>query len=285
MIQSPCSPFYTVSQPSTIRKLTMAMNHFSPAPSSQSLLGKTAIVSGSSSGIGLAIAHALSSEGCNLVLNYPFPSLSSVTNDLASLLPHKAIAVCADISTLSGPQALVDAAVQEFGKIDILVNNAALAINLPFEEQTLEHWDSLVNLNGRGTFLLTQAVLPHLVERGGRIVNIDSISSRAAPALQTIYAGTKGMVDSFTRCWAKELPPKYNCTVNAVSPGPTMTEGFAAAGELFLKEMKPVMNQTPVEQRMARPEEIAFAVQFLCDPRASWINGLNLTASGGLFID
>ena len=92
-------------------------------------------------------------------------------------------------------------------------------------------------------------------------------------------------MDSFTRCWAKELPPKYNCTVNAVSPGPTMTEGFADAGELFLKKMKPVLDQTPVEQRMARPEEIAFAVAFLCEPRASWINGLNLTASGGLFID
>ena len=125
--------------------------------------------------------------------------------------------------------------------------------------------------------------LPWLPE--GRIVNIDSISARAAPPMQTIYSGTKGMVDSFTRCWAKELPPKYGCTINAVSPGPTMTEGFAAAGEAFMKEMKPVMDQTPVGKRMARPEEIAFAVGFLCEPRASWINGLNLTASGGLFID
>jgi NAD(P)-dependent dehydrogenase (short-subunit alcohol dehydrogenase family) len=204
---------------------------------------------------------------------------------LSRSLTPRAISVCADISTLEGPLSLVDAAVKEFGKIDILINNAAIAVNLPLEEQTMEHWTSLVNLNGRGTFLLTQAALPHLSKTDSRIVNIDSISARAAPAMQTIYAGTKGMVDSFTRCWAKELPPKYGCTVNAVSPGPTMTDGFAAAGERFMKMMQPVLDQTPVGARMARPDEIAFAVAFLCEPRASWINGLNLTASGGLFID
>ncbi|PVH75029.1 short chain type dehydrogenase [Cadophora sp. DSE1049] len=264
----------------------MASNTTTPnLTPAQTLRGKTAIISGSSSGIGLAIARELSSRGSNIVLNYPFPSLSSQAESLISSFPTKTITVCADISTIDGPQTLIDAAVKEFGKIDILVNNAALAVNLPFEEQTLKHWDSLVNLNGRGTFLLTQATLPHLVEQGGRVVNIDSISSRAAPPMQTIYSGTKGMVDSFTRCWAKELPPKYGCTVNAVSPGPTMTEGFAAAGEAFMKEMQPIMDQTPVGKRMARPDEIAFAVGFLCEPRASWINGLNLTASGGLFID
>ncbi|RDL31064.1 Uncharacterized protein BP5553_09853 [Venustampulla echinocandica] len=249
------------------------------------LLGKTAVISGSCSGIGAAIALELSSRGCNVVINYPYQSLELDALALSNRLTPRAIAVCADISTLDGPQTLIDAAVKEFGKIDILVNNAAIAINLPFEEQTMEHWTSLVDLNGRGTFLLTQAVLPHLSKTDSRIINIDSISSRAAPAMQTIYAGTKGMVDSFTRCWAKELPPKYGCTVNAVSPGPTMTEGFAAAGEAFIKMMQPVLDQTPVGARMAKPDEIAFAVGFLCEPRASWINGLNLTASGGLFID
>ena len=249
------------------------------------LSGKVAIISGSCSGIGAAIATELSSRGCNVVINYPSTSLQAQAVALSNSLITRAITVCADISSIEGPQTLVNEAVREFGKVDILVNNAAIAINLPLEEQTMEHWDSLVNLNGRGTFLLTQAVLPHLSRTESRIVNIDSISSRAAPALQTIYAGTKGMVDSFTRCWAKELPPKYGCTVNAVSPGPTMTEGFAAAGEPFMKMMQPVLDQTPVGPRMAKPDEIAFAVGFLCEPRASWINGLNLTASGGLFID
>ena len=207
------------------------------------LQGKVAIVSGSDSGIGAQIARDLSIAGAHVVVNYPYPTpeLTKRANDLVSSLPTPGLAVEADLSTTTGPQALIDATVKQYGKIDILVNNAGLAVNLPFEEQTLEHWDLLVNINGRGTFLLTQAALKHLVPKGGRIVNICSISARESPPMQTIYAGTKGMVDSFTRVWAKELPPKYGCTVNSVSPGPTRTEGFEAAGEGFMKIMGPVM--------------------------------------------
>lgn len=265
----------------------------------QTLQGKIAIVTGSNTGIGAAIAQELASRGASIVINYPFPTLSEAAQQTLSSLPTAATSttVEADLSTETGPQSLVDATVAKYGKVDILVNNAALAVNKQYEEQTLDDWNTLVNLNGRGVFLLTQAVLPHLPKpapgaigepnssNAGRIINICSISARAAPALQTIYAGTKGMVDSFTRVWAKELPPKYGCTVNAVSPGPTMTEGFAAAGEEFMRAMAPVMQQTPVGGRMARPEEIAFAVGFLSEPRASWINGLHLVASGGLHID
>lgn len=84
---------------------------------------------------------------------------------------------------------------------------------------------------------------------------------------------------------AKELPPRYGCTVNAVSPGPTKTEGFATAGDEQMKILQPIIDQTPVGARMAEPEEIAFAVAFLCEERARWINGEHLVASGGLFID
>lgn len=254
----------------------------------QTLHDRVAIVTGSNTGIGAAIARDLSSRGASVIINYPFPSLAAQAEAVVASLPTASTsrAVEADLSTTTGPQGLVDAAVAAYGRVDVLVNNAGLAVNKPFEEQDLADWDKLVNLNGRGVFLLTQATLPHLPKAGGgRIVNIVSISARAAPPLQTIYAGTKGMVDSFTRVWAKELPRKYGCTVNTVSPGPTMTDGFAAAGEGFMKEMRPVMEQTPVGDRMAQPDEIAFAVGFLCEPKASWINGVHLTASGGLFID
>lgn len=248
------------------------------------LQNQVAIVSGSSSGIGAEVGRELASRGANIVLNYPFSTLREEAERLAASLPTKAIAVEADISTVNGPMKLVNAAVREFGRIDILVNNAALAINKPFEEQTLEDWDLLVNLNGRGTFLLTQASLPHLPKHGGRIVNIVSTSAREAPPMQTIYAGSKGMVDSFTRVWAKELPPTYGVTVNAVSPGPTMTEGFAQAGEEFMTKIQPVIDRTPVGARLGRTQEIAFAVAFLCEPRASWINGTHLMANGGLYM-
>lgn len=259
----------------------------------QTLDGKVAIISGSSSGIGAAIARELSARGATVVINYPFPSLSNEAQGVVSslALSDRAIAVEADISTTTGPGTLVEAAVAAFGRVDIVVNNAALAINLPFEEQTLAHWDSLVNLNARGTFLLTQAALKHMSGKGSspaynRIVNVVSVSARAAPPLQTIYAGTKGMVDSFTRCWAKELPPKYpGLTVNAVSPGPTITEGFLAAGEEAMKVLQPTIDSTPVAKRMADPSEIAYAVAFLCEEKARWINGEHLFANGGLFVD
>lgn len=251
----------------------------------QTLGNTVAIVSGSNSGIGAAIIRELSSRGASTVINYPFPSLKAEAESLSLSLPMPSICVEADMSTTTGPKSLVDATMAAYGRLDIVVNSAGLAINLPFEEQNLSHWDSLVNLNGRGVFLLTQAALPHLTRGRGRIVNIVSLSSRAPPPLQTIYAGTKGMVDSFTRCWAKELPPTYGCTVNAVSPGPTMTEGFKAAGPEAMKVLQPTIDSTPVGKRMGDPSEIAFAVGFLCEERARWVNGEHLMACGGLHID
>jgi NAD(P)-dependent dehydrogenase (short-subunit alcohol dehydrogenase family) len=103
--------------------------------------------------------------------------------------------------------------------------------------------------------------------------------------MQTIYAGTKGMVDSFTRVWAKELLPKYGCTVIPVGPGPTRTEGFAAAGEGAMKILQPTIDAIPVAARTAEFSEIAYAVAFLCEDRARWINGLHMHANGGLFVD
>ncbi|KAF2220789.1 hypothetical protein BDZ85DRAFT_267143 [Elsinoe ampelina] len=251
----------------------------------QSLTGKIAVISGSSSGIGKAIAIELASRGASTVINYPFETLK---DEAAAVLPRLAvpgIAVCADISTIDGPRILIEAAVKAFGKVDIIVNNAAIAVNKPFEEQTLADWDLLVNLNGRGTFLLTQHALPHMPRPGGRIVNICSASSRGPPPWQTIYAGTKGMVDSFTKVWAKELAEKYGCTVNSVSPGPTRTEGFANAGEEVMKFLQPTIDATPAARRMGETTEIAYAVAMLCEERARWLNGLHLHANGGLLID
>lgn len=169
--------------------------------STQTLSGKVAIVTGSSSGIGAAIVRELSSRGASTVVNYPFAGLKNEADNVVSSLSSPAIAVEADMSQIASPQILVDAAMAEWNRIDILVNCVALAVNKPLEEQTLEDWDLLVNINGRGTFLLTKAVLPHLTKGSGRIVNIASISARGPPPNQTIYAGTKGMVDSFTKCW------------------------------------------------------------------------------------
>jgi NADP-dependent 3-hydroxy acid dehydrogenase YdfG len=115
---------------------------------SQTLSAKTAIISRSCSSIGEAIALELSSIGFDVVINYPFPSLKPLAVSLSNSLPAWAITVCADISTIEGPRVMVNEAVKQFGKIGIVVNNAAIAINLPLEEQTLDHSNSLVNLMG-----------------------------------------------------------------------------------------------------------------------------------------
>lgn len=168
----------------------------------QTLLNKVAIVSGSCAGIGAAIVRELSSRGAYTIVNYPFPGLKEQAEQLVSSLPTPSLAVEADMSRIEGPKRLVDAAVSQWCRIDIVVNSVGLAVNKPFEEQTLEDWDLLVNVNARGTFLLTQESLKHLTKGAGRIVNIASISARGPPPNQTIYSGTKGMIDSFTKCWS-----------------------------------------------------------------------------------
>lgn len=223
--------------------------------------------------------------GAHVIVNYPFTHLQAEAENVLAQLETPGIAVEADLSTTTGPAVLAKAAFDAYAKIDIVVNNAALAVNKPFEEQTLEDWDRLVNLNGRGTFLLTQECLKYLTKQHGRIINICSISARAPPPMQTIYAGTKGMVDSFTRCWAKELPPKYGCTVNSVSPGPTKTEGFAAAGDEVMKILQPAIDATPCGKRLGETKEIAYAVSMLAEEGASWICGSHIVASGGLHVD
>lgn len=266
----------------------MSANHPAQGQGCGNLSGKVAIVSGSSQGIGAAIVWELSARGATVVINYPSPSWKAGAEKVHSSLQSPGIIVEADLSTIDGPNKLVAATITKFGRLDILVNNAGVISSAPLEAQTLEQWDRLVNVNGRGVFLLTQAAVKYMTRGSGRIVNIVSSSSRYPGPGQTIYAGTKGMVESFTRCWAKELPPVYGCTVNAVSPGPTSTEGLSEARD-SLKEISTYLNsiysQTPVAPRAGTPSEIAYAVAMFCEEKARWINGTHIIVSGGLFTD
>lgn len=194
------------------------------------------------------------------------------------------IAVEADLSTLEGPAILVEATVKKWGRIDILINNASVAFDTQMVETTFVDLYLSTNLNGRGCFLLTQAVLPYLASKDSRIFNIVSISSAAAPVGQTVYAGTKGMQEAFPRVWAKELPPKYGCTVNSISPGPTQTRVWDTVEELANTFLQSLANVTPVSKRFGTPEDVAWAAAMLCEPRAGWINGTNIMACGGMYI-
>ncbi|KEF62902.1 3-oxoacyl-[acyl-carrier protein] reductase [Exophiala aquamarina CBS 119918] len=250
-----------------------------------SLGGKVAVVSGSSLGIGAAVIRELSKRGAKVVINYPNAREERNAIKLQQSLPNEAILVEADLSTLEGARKLADTAAAEFGKIDILVNNAGINIALPLDDpddtKFDEIWDRIVNLNGKGTARLTRAVLKHLSPSNSRIVNIGSGVSHSADPGQGIYAGSKGMIESLTRVWAKELPRKYGCTVNLVAPGPVATEGFLAAPAEMTLALQPMLDATPVASRAGSPAEVAYAVAILCEVEAGWINGVYLPVTGG----
>jgi NAD(P)-dependent dehydrogenase (short-subunit alcohol dehydrogenase family) len=256
--------------------------------------GKTALISGSSAGIGAAIAIELSLRGANIVLNYPFPQLEDECNRVGSQLSTPWIAVCADLSTVDGPARLVEEAVSRFGVIDILVNNAAIVPHAATWETTAETWDDTFRLNVRGTFLLTQAILPHIpkyqpsnsisgVKDGSRIICIGSGSSRIPQDGLLAYSSTKGALESMIKVWAKELPPKYGCTVNGIAPGPVNTETFQRGAGEALEEIKASFEKdTPCEGSLADPDDVAWTVAWLADARSKWVNGEYVMVNGGL---
>ncbi|KAI7788077.1 Versicolorin reductase-like protein 3 [Diaporthe eres] len=251
-----------------------------------SLAGRVAVVSGSSQGIGAAIARELSSRGAVLVLNHPDPSQLANAEAVRDSLPTEAIAVEADMSTVDGPAALISAAVARFGRVDILVNNAGRGDHTSLRDLTPERWAAVFDLNARGPALLTQAALPHLTPGGGsRIVNVVSPTSRDPPAPDwTLYGGSKGALYSMTRAWAKELPREYGCTVNAVAPGPVDGLAINSAPEEFKKGLAVLAEMTPVAPRLTQAAEVAWAVAMLCEEGAGWINGDIVNVSGGLHL-
>jgi 3-oxoacyl-[acyl-carrier protein] reductase len=251
------------------------------------LTGKVALVSGSSAGLGAAIARELFSRGASVVLNYPFPGEKANADKVLKELgdPRRAIAVEADLSTREGPQLLVDGAVKAFGKIDILVNSAGInrptLLDDPDDGKVERTWDNVVNLNGRGVFFLTRAVLKHLSRENSRIINIGSAVTRTPSPESSIYASSKSMAETYTQCWATELPRKYGCTVNAVAPGPVATDAFLAAPAFVREALQPLVDGTPVAARLGKPEEVAWVVATLAEDKAGWINGAYIPVTGG----
>ena len=252
-----------------------------------SLAGKVALVSGSSAGLGAAIAREFFTRGASVVINYPFPSEKANANKILRSFndSKRAIAVEADLSTRDGPQVLVEEAVKAFGKIDILVNSAGINrpafLDDPDDSSVEKTWDDIVSLNGRGVFFLTRAALKHLSRENSRIINIGSSVSRTPSPQSSIYAGSKSMVEVYTQCWATELPRKYGCTVNAVAPGPVSTDAFLAAPPFVSEALQPLIDATPVQPRLGTPEEVAWVVATLAEAKAGWINGAFIPVNGG----
>lgn len=244
------------------------------------LEGKVAVVTGASKGIGAAIAKHYAAEGASVVVNYA-SSKAGADKVVAAITAAggKAIAVGGDVSKAAEAQGIIDAAINTYGKLDVLVNNSGVYEFAPIEAITEEHFHKQFNVNVLGLLLTTQAAAKHLGE-GASIINIGSVVSRITPPASAVYTGTKGAVDAITGVLSRELGPR-KIRVNALNPGMIETEGTHTAGFIGSDFEKGAVAQTPLG-RIGQPDDIATIAVFLASDDSYWLTGEQLYAGGGV---
>jgi 3-oxoacyl-[acyl-carrier protein] reductase len=238
------------------------------------LIGKVAVVTGASKGIGAAIAKALA------VVNYA-SSQAGADAVVAAITQAggKAIAVRGDVSKAADAQGIIDSAIETYGRLDVLVNNSGVYEFAPLEEISEDHFHRQFNVNVLGLLLTTQAAAKHLGE-GASIINIGSVVSRITPPASAVYTGTKGAVDAITGVLARELGPR-KIRVNTINPGMIETEGTKEAGFIGSEMETALVGQTPLG-RIGQPADIAKVAVFLASDDAGWLTGEQLLTGGGL---
>jgi len=245
------------------------------------LQGKVSLISGSSRGIGRAIAVMLAEHGCDVVVNYLSneSAAQEVVREIRKL-GRRAMACRADVSKREECWQMVETAQKEFGPIQILVNNAGITRDKSFLKLSPEHWREVIVTHLDGAFNLTGKLLPSMIEsKWGRVINITSIVGQVGNFGQTNYAVAKGGLMAFTKTLAREVALK-GVTVNAVSPGFIETDMTAAVPPNVLETVK---QMTPVG-RLGKAEEVAAAVCFLAGPKASFITGTIINVNGGMYM-
>lgn len=241
---------------------------------------RVAIVTGSSRGIGAAVAKRLAGDGIAVIVNYVGNTIEA--NAVVETIKAKAgcaTAIQADISIPAQAAALFDQAITLYGGVDVLVNNAGIMqpglTALSDTDDAL--FDRIVAVNLKGTFN-TLRIAAGKMRNGGRVVNFSSSVSKLAMPGYTVYAATKSAVETLTNIFAKELRGR-NITVNAVAPGPTATHLFL--NNKTEEQIEHLAKMPPLE-RLGQPEDIANAVAFLVGPDAGWVNGQTIYVNGGI---
>ena len=244
------------------------------------LKGKTAVITGSASGIGLATARVFVAEGANVGIADLDPARIEAACAQASGGTGNAIGLRVDVTDRASVDAMVAATLERFGRIDCLVNNAGITKDARLVKMTEAQFDSVLSVNLKGVFHCTQAVAPTMIEQGSGVILIaSSVVGLYGNFGQTNYAATKAGVIGFTRTWARELGPKGIRTV-AVCPGFIATPILETIPAAVMEKM---VEKVPLG-RLGQPEEIARVYAFLASDDASYINGAVIEVSGGIMM-
>jgi len=237
--------------------------------------GKTVVVTGAASGIGLATAEAFAAAGGRVILA---DLNADKARDEARRIGKGAIAIALDVSKDDSIAAFALEALKQAGEIHVLANVAGWGKVQPFVENDVAFWNSVIDINFLGPVKLTRALLPGMMERrAGKIVNVSSDAGRVGSLGETVYSGAKSGIIGFSKGLAREMA-RYSINVNCVCPGPTDTPLYAKVPEKF----KDAFIRAIPMQRLAKPAEVAHAVIFFASDGAGYITGQVLSVSGGL---
>ncbi|AIY83269.1 MAG: SDR family oxidoreductase [Clostridium baratii] len=242
------------------------------------LLGKSAIVTGASRGIGRDIAIKLSENGALVIVNYSKDEEGA--NETCNIIKEKggfALKFKADVSNFDEAKDLVEFTVKNTGRLDIVVNNAGISNIGLFMDSTEEDIKNLMGINLFGTLYVTKHALGHMLSRGGNIVNISSMWGEVGASCEVLYSSSKGGINLFTKALAKEMAPS-NIRVNAIAPGVIDTSMNAFLNE---EDRKDLEEEIPLG-RFGKGEEIANAVVFLCSDESSYLTGQVIRIDGGM---
>ena len=246
------------------------------------LKDRVAIITGGARGIGRAAAVKMIREGASVAL---LDILSKDVSQTAKELQAnggRVLGIKADVTHKEEVEKAVDQVLAKFGRVDILVNNAGIVKPALLEDVQDGDWDAVVNVNLKGAFFCTRAVLPAMKEqRYGKIINIGSRAS-LGKELRTVYGATKAALIGVTRTWALELG-QHNINVNYIGPGPIATELFTGANPADSPKTKAIIDGVPLK-KMGQPEDVANLISFLASDEASFITGQAVFICGGLSV-
>ena len=244
------------------------------------LAGKVALVTGAAQGIGKAVALLLARNGADIVVSDINLEKAEETAKEVQTLGPKALAIKVDVAKLDDVEKMVGAILARFGQVDILVNNAGIARDKLILRMTEEDWDAVLNINLKGTFNCTKAVVRHMSkQKSGKIVNIASVVGEMGNAGQGNYAASKAGVIGFTKTVAREFAQR-GINVNAIAPGYIETPMTDALPDKVKEELKRLI---PMD-RLGKPEDVAEAVLFLVLEASSYITGQVLNVNGGIYM-